>query len=124
MMIGLQTTMHLGLAGSCALLLASCTSSGEISEHANYPTSRATVLAQQTQRERALNTAWQGKPYDALRQQFGEPPLLMNVIGERPLRTSLVVYTQNDNEAHCIDAFTMVKVEASGQWLVADYFCR
>jgi hypothetical protein len=124
MTIGLKTSRRLIVAGAGALLLAGCAGSGGMSEKTNAAARHAAEVARQTQHERTLNAAWQGKPYDALRQHFGDPPLLMNVIGARPLRTSLVVYTENINEAHCIDAFTMVKIESSGQWLVADYFCR
>lgn len=125
MTIGLQTIRLLIATVTGTLLLVGCASRDGTANHAKEDKFlRAKYSALQTKRETALNTTWKGKPYEELREQLGEPPLLMNVIGARPLKTSLVVYPETINEAHCIDAFTMVKVESSGQWLVADYFCR
>lgn len=125
MTIGLQTTRRLVAAATCTLLLAGCASRDAISSHDKEEKAlRAKYLAMQTERESVFNLIWQGRPYEELRQHLGDPPLKMNVIGARPLRTSLVVYPETINEAHCIDAFTMVKIESNGQWIVADYFCR
>lgn len=78
---------------------------------------------QQT-RERTFQSAWVGKRYDALLEAFGEPKLHMNILGYRPLTTSLAVYGVLDQPSNCVDAFTMVKIEDTGEWMVADYFCR
>ena len=55
---------------------------------------------------------------------FGEPKLMMNMLCFHPLKTSLLVYGVVDEAADCVDAFTIVKQADSGQWAVADYFCR
>ena len=62
--------------------------------------------------------------YDALLEAFGEPKLHLNILGYRPLKTSLAVYGVLDQSSKCVDAFTMVKLEDTGEWVVADYFCR
>lgn len=125
MTVSLRTTSGVILAATFAWLLAGCASRGTTpSPTQEDKISRAKYLELQIRRENSLNTTWKGKNFDQLRQQLGEPPLLMNVIGFRPNKTSLVVYADTPNEAHCVDAFTMVKVESSGEWLVADYFCR
>jgi hypothetical protein len=80
--------------------------------------------ALQQQRENSLQSAWVGKRYDSLLEAFGEPKLHMNILGYRPLKTSLAVYGVLDTSANCVDAFTMVKIEDTGEWVVADYFCR
>lgn len=118
--------LRLGLASVCAVLLAGCaTPSGAPGQSDETKRLIALLLMkQQSQRELALNSIWRGKPYDALLGRYGEPPLMLNVIGERPLKTSLVVYTLIDNDTQCVDAFTMVKDGSNGQWSVSDYFCR
>ena len=78
----------------------------------------------QLQREIELQSRWRGKPYDELLKTSGPPKLMMNVLGYRPLRTSLLVYGVVDEASSCIDAFTMVKDEETAQWTVSDYFCR
>lgn len=80
--------------------------------------------AMQQQRERTFQSAWVGKRYDALLEAFGEPKLHLNILGYRPLKTSLAVYGVLDQSSKCVDAFTMVKLEDTGEWVVADYFCR
>jgi hypothetical protein len=82
------------------------------------------AAALQQQRENSLQSAWVGKRYDSLLEAFGEPKLHMNILGYRPLKTSLAVYGVLDTSANCVDAFTMVKIEDTGEWVVADYFCR
>ena len=82
------------------------------------------VRATPKTRERELQTTWRGKPYTALVAAYGEPKLLMNVPGYRPLKTSVAVYGIRDDATRCIDAFTVVKHGITGEWTVADYFCR
>lgn len=125
MTVSLRTTSGVILAATCAWLLAGCATREVISDEAKVEQARlAKYRAMQNERESNFNSKWQGRPYEELRQQLGEPPLMMNVLGSRALRTSLLVYTENVNEANCIDAFTMIKAESDGHWLVADYFCR
>lgn len=88
------------------------------SEKANEAQSR------QQLRERTFQSAWVGKRYDSLLEAFGEPDLHLNILGQRPLKTSLVVYGVLDQSSQCVDAFTMVKLKDTGEWVVADYFCR
>lgn len=78
----------------------------------------------QQQRERTFQSVWVGKRYDSLLEAFGEPKLHLNILGHRPLKTSLAVYGVLDQPSKCVDAFTMVKLEDTGEWVVADYFCR
>jgi hypothetical protein len=75
-------------------------------------------------RERELQTTWRGKSYTALVEAYGMPTMIMNVPGFRPLKTSVAVYDVRDNSSRCIDAFTVVKHGITGEWTVADYFCR
>lgn len=82
------------------------------------------VAAKAAQREVKLNALWRGKSYDALLSAFGEPKVMMNILGYRPLKTSLVLYDVVDEKLSCVDTFTMVKDESSGKWSVADYYCR
>ena len=122
----MRLRLCLGLASVCAVLLAGCaTPSGAPGQSDEAKRLIARLLQmKQSQREQDLNSSWRGKPYDALLGRYGEPPLTLNVIGERPLKTSLVVYTLIDNDTQCVDAFTMVKDGSNGQWSVSDYFCR
>jgi len=76
------------------------------------------------QRESRLQSAWRGRPYQALLETYGSPQMVMGVPGYRPLRTSVIVYGIIDRASDCIDAFTVVADGGSGEWTVADYFCR
>lgn len=112
--LGLAITLT--LAG-CGILNTGSTDAGA----AIRPPSPQVLLLQ---RETTLQSAWRGRPYEALLDTYGAPKLMMNILGYRPLRTSVVVYGVVDQAANCVDAFTMVKNEQTGQWSVADYFCR
>lgn len=103
------------------LLLVGCASG--IQRDSQSDLARKAEAVQQ-QRENSLQSAWVGKRYDSLLKAFGEPKLHMNILGYRPLKTSLAVYGVLDASANCVDAFTMVKIEDTGEWMVADYFCR
>lgn len=103
------------------LILAGCASDIDRASSSGL-TRKAEALQQQ--RENSLQSAWVGKRYDSLLEAFGEPKLHMNILGYRPLKTSLAVYGVLDTSANCVDAFTMVKIEDTGEWVVADYFCR
>lgn len=94
--------------------------SADASAAARHPSPQVLLL----QRETKLQSAWRGQPYEALLDTYGTPKLMMNILGYRPLKTSVVVYGIVDQAANCVDAFTMVKNEQTGQWTVADYFCR
>lgn len=104
-----------------ALSLISCASAVENATDVSQPNKALTL---QQQRERILQSTWVGKRYDALLEGFGEPKLHMDILGYRPLKTSLAVYGVVDPTSQCIDAFTMVQLEDTGEWVVADYFCR
>lgn len=128
---GSRRFLRWGLEGAVVLLLAACANtSGDLAKAeashmaAEEAKEAKAAQARQLQRENQLQSAWKGRPYDALLENFGAPILTMNVLGYRPLKTSLVVYGMLDQNSNCIDAFTMVKDEQSGQWSVADYFCR
>jgi len=75
-------------------------------------------------RERELQSSWRGKTYRDLLEAFGQPRVVMTVPGYRPLRTSVAVFGVRDQASRCIDAFTVVKHGTTGEWIVADYFCR
>lgn len=106
------------------LTLAGCGSlngeSADARAAAYHPSPQVLLL----QRETTLQSAWRGQPYEALLASYGAPKLMMNILGYRPLKTSVVVYGIVDQAANCVDAFTMVKNEQTGRWSVADYFCR
>jgi hypothetical protein len=106
------------------LAIGGCSTGGLVSGNAAVTTTRATEMARQAQRESALQSTWRGQRYEALLGSYGTPQLMMNVLGYRPLKTSLLVYGVVDQDAKCIDAFTMVKHQETGEWIVADYFCR
>lgn len=89
----------------------------------NSATRRPVHSSQQAQREADLGSLWRGKSHDLLLKSLGPPTMAMNVPGERPLPTMALVYGVHE-AAQCVDAFTMVKNVATGQWSVADYFCR
>lgn len=108
-----QSLLVLSLIG-CASDVKQASESGE----------RQKAQALQQEREHTFQSAWVGKPYDALLEAFGEPKLHLNILGYRPLKTSLAVYGVLDQSSKCVDAFTMVKIEDTGEWVVADYFCR
>lgn len=82
------------------------------------------ALTLQQQRERVIQSTWVGTRYDALREGFGEPKHHMNILGYLPLKTSLAVYGVVDQLSQCIDAFAVVQLEDTGDWVVADHFCR
>lgn len=117
-----QRILRWGLGCAFALLLGACAHSG--AELTEEQASRLAAQVLQSQRENQLKSAWGGRPYNALLESFGAPILTMNVLGYRPQKTSLVVYGMLDSNANCVDSFTMVKDEQSGEWTVADYFCR
>lgn len=71
-----------------------------------------------------MQTAWRGRPYNALLEAYGSPKMVMNVPGYRPLKTSVVVYGVVDKSTQCIDTFTVVAQGANGEQTISDYFCR
>jgi len=79
---------------------------------------------QRTQREAALGLLWRGQSYDTLLKSLGPPKLVLNIPGERPQPTLALVYGFIDQAIQCFDTFTLVNRSDTGQWLVADYFCR
>lgn len=95
----------------CVLTLGGCAADGPANSR------------QQTQREATLGSLWRGKTHDLLLKGLGPPKMAMTVPGERPIPTMALVYGVNE-ATQCVDAFTMVKNDATGLWLVADYFCR
>ena len=103
------------------MTLIGCASDGRQATEVGQSNVTSTL---QQHRERAIQAAWVGKRYDSLHEAFGEPKLQMNILGYRPLKTSLAVYGMLDQSSKCVDAFTMVKLEDTGEWVVADYFCR
>jgi hypothetical protein len=76
------------------------------------------------QRETELRSKWRGRPYPALVSAYGPPNLFMDVPGRRALKTSVAVYGVRSASVRCIDAFTIVVLEKTGEIIVADYFCR
>jgi hypothetical protein len=72
------------------------------------------------QREKAMKSSWNGRPYQELVQAYGAPRIVMN-IPARPPRFSVVVFERLDSTTDCIDAFT---VEQDDMAVVNDYFCR
>ena len=117
----LPCCMQWAIKSLLVLMLVGCASDNE--RNAKSALAR-NAQALQLQRENSLQSAWVGKRYDSLLEAFGEPKLHMNILGYRPLKTSLAVYGVLDASANCVDAFTMVKIEDTGEWVVADYFCR
>lgn len=113
-----------GLVLALVLLVTGCATRPETLPDSSLVQSPASVLSRKLQRENALNSAWLGRNYDELIKTFGAPALVMTVPGFRPVRTMGVVYRVLDKESNCIDAFTMVRDEHTGQWSVANYFCR
>jgi hypothetical protein len=77
----------------------------------------------QVQREKGFQRMWRGRPFHDLIAYFGTPKIMMDVPGNRPLRTTVAVYEITDKASDCIDAFTLVQVRRD-ELEVADYFCR
>jgi hypothetical protein len=115
--------MRLRLPLVSALLLGGC-SSIPADYNANGDAAEMARVRRSAMRERELQNAWRGKPYVALVEAYGAPSMIMNVPGFRPLKTSVAVYGVRDDSSRCIDAFTVVKHGVTGEWTVADYFCR
>ena len=113
--------LRLGLGSAFALVAGGCATGKLVSTDAS---SRVAAVALQSQREVKLQSTWRGRPYEALVETYGEPKMTMSILGYRPLKTSLVVYGVVDQTANCVDAFTMVKHAQTGNWTVAEYFCR
>lgn len=76
------------------------------------------------QRERMLQAAWRGRPYNSLVEAFGAPKLVMNLPVYRPQKTTLVVYGSTDKVTKCIDTFTVVVLSHTEEVVVSDYSCR
>ena len=119
-----QPLLRCAWGAALALTLAGCGALDMDSADARAAANRLSQQVLLLQRETTLQSAWRGRPYEALLDTYGAPKLMMNILGYRPLKTSLLVYGIVDQEANCVDAFTMVKNEQTGQWSVADYFCR
>lgn len=116
--------LRFGLGSAFALMVAACAIEINVPTEAVAVPSRSAAIALQSHRENSLQSTWRGRPYEALVEIYGEPKMTMNIVGYRPLKTSLAVYGVVDQAANCVDAFTMVKHEQTGHWTVADYFCR
>jgi hypothetical protein len=112
--------MRLRLPLLSAILLGGCAAAPSD----DTPSTAIDTARSHKSRERELQTTWRGKPYTALVAAYGEPKLIMNVPGYRPLKTSVAVFGIRDDTSRCIDAFTVVKHGTTGEWTVADYFCR
>lgn len=115
---GPRWRLHWVLQPLLALSLISCANDNK-QTNASHET-----RSHQLRRESTFQSAWVGKRYDTLLEAFGEPKIHLNILGYRPLKTSLAVYGVLDHSSNCVDAFTMVKLEDTGEWVVADYFCR
>lgn len=81
-------------------------------------------LEPRSQREHRLQSTWKGRSYNALLSAYGTPKMVMGLPGYRPLDTSVVVFGVIDRASDCIDAFTVVAENPSGDLTIADYFCR
>lgn len=114
-----------GMGSVFALVLSACATNPTGSAETEEAASRRLAIAAQAKRETILQATWAGQPYDALLKAYGPPPLMMNTLGSRsPLKTSVVVFGVVDATANCVDSFTMVKHAQTGQWTVADCYCR
>jgi hypothetical protein len=113
---------RLGTCLCAILLLQGCTFgplfSGEAGDAAHVPGDRL-----QVQREKGFQQLWRGRPFKDLIANFGTPKMMMDVPGNRPLKTIVAVYGIRDKASNCIDAFTLVLVRRD-ELEVADYFCR
>lgn len=114
--------LRLGLCLCAALLLEGCSLSSLFSAEEQdadmQPRDRL-----QVQREKGFQRLWRGRPFKDLVNYFGTPKVMMDVPGNRPLRTTVAVYGIVDKASNCIDAFTLVMVRRD-ELEVADYFCR
>ncbi len=117
-MIVKSRILPLGLLIAPALLLEGCATSPI--EHAPI----GSALEPRQQREVRLQNTWRGKPYHALLEARGTPKVIMNLSGYRPLKTSIAVYDVVDKATNCIDSFTVVTQNPSGDQTISDYFCR
>lgn len=115
---------RLALLAAFALVLAGCASHDPELIEATATPSWYWTWTRQAQREHSLRSTWRGQPYQALLVAYGPPKLTLKVPGDRPFVTLVIVYELADEEANCIDAYTLVQHEQTRQWLVADYFCR
>lgn len=112
-------------AGGVALVLMLCACASPMdSEETRVRASLRATARLQSAREAELQANWRGKAYEALLAAYGSPQFMMNAVGYRPLKTSLVVFGVVDKASNCVDTFSMVKNEQTGEWTVADYFCR
>lgn len=118
-----QPAARWGWSAALALLLGACASPMDADE-ARLRASQRVAQKLQLSREAQLQSNWRGKPYEALLEAYGSPQLMMNMLGYRPQKTSLVVFGVLDQSSNCVDTFTMAKNEQTGEWTVADYFCR
>lgn len=116
--------LGLGLAAMGLLLASGCaTDRGSDLKQTADRKALAAERSAGVKREAELNAAWRGHRYEELLASFGEPVSKINMIGQRPLPTTLVMFGV-DAKTRCVDAFTMVKNDKTGQWSVEDYFCR
>lgn len=113
---------RLGTCLCAVLLLQSCSLGPLFSDDA----SDAAYVSNdrlQVQREKGFQRLWRGRPFKDLVANFGTPKMMMDVPGNRPLKTTVAVYGIRDKVSNCIDAFTLVLVRRD-ELEVADYFCR
>lgn len=113
-----------GWGSACALLLAACATNGTESAGARADTNRRAAVALQSKREAALQPTWRGQPYEALHDARGPPTMMLKVPGGRPWVTLVAVYGTPDEVSGCVDAYTLVLRPSTGQWTIANYFCR
>lgn len=116
--------MRLLWAAVSTLAMCGCAATGGYASLSGSAPQRTARTGQQAQREAALGARWKGQSHEALVKSLGPPGLVMTVPGERPLPTLVLMYGVQDPAAACVDAFTVVRNKDSGQWSVADYFCR
>lgn len=118
-------SLRLSLPLACALL-AGCSGmlqadSRQLDNRQANANNRHAAQHLRDMREKAMQVAWVGHPYEELIQKLGAPRMLMNIPAGRPWKATVAVYEGQDLDSDCIDAFA---VAHEGKSIVYDYFCR
>jgi hypothetical protein len=102
----------------CAALLGACSSTpGLPGGDKNAAKSHFAQLRKQ--RERTLQSMWNGKSYASLIEAMGPPSVVMEIPGQG---TQIASIYGLDESTQCIDTFSVAKLDK--EMMVDDYFCR
>ena len=102
----------------CAALLGACSSTPGL-PGGDTKAAKLHIAQLRKQRERTLQSMWNGKSYASLVEALGPPSVVMEIPGRGTQTASIYGL---DESTQCIDTFSVASF--GKEMMVDDYFCR